>query len=102
MTCREPAVTNIISAVTAKGKQRFTVHRRSMARHYQSEPFRIPEQLSSRDCNIGYRQAISAVIPCAGEALVHGVSIADVFLCAQLCSANNFRPYESELWLQVT
>lgn len=29
-----------------------------MARHYQSEPFGLSVQLSSRNCNTGYRQAI--------------------------------------------
>lgn len=30
-----------------------------MARHYQSEPFELSVQLSSRACNTGYRQAIN-------------------------------------------
>ena len=99
-----PAVTNNFSAVTAESQQCFTVHRRSMARLYQSKAFGISEQLSSRNCNTGYRQAVHFclyfLVP--REALVPGISIADVFLCAQLCSVNNCRPYGSELWLQVT
>ena len=60
VTCREAAVTNVFSAVTAESKQRVTVHRGNMARHNQTEHFGISEQLSSRNCHTGYRQAVNS------------------------------------------
>lgn len=49
-----------------------------MARDYQSKSFGIPEQLSSRNSNTGYRQAIiSAAIYRVKQKLVQRLNIAD-------------------------